>query len=258
MSLVTRVALAAVGLVSGIIGIGVAPASFWAWWYPGPLIALPVAALAASFAYLRRVTRATSIEQGQLDRILEYRPRRVIRGLEKTDFSGGWRRDLTFAVGLYAAERGEPEDRFLEPTLEELRQELYAAAVALDEATGQHAFAARTTRHWVDIGWSGGELDYADERTLEIAQRRSMALQAARDPLVDAHPRWSRRLGSVATPWLGSTASPVTRSRLRPKPRATDLARAREPIERMPPRRRCRPPDPRSSVPSPGVRRLRG
>ncbi len=190
MTKVLKFIVAVLGVVASIVGIAVAPRSFWCWWYPLPLIVLLAVALAGSWAYFLLSRRGPSkADQERLDRLFRVLPRQAVRRIEDADFHAGWKRDVNWPVSKFVYDMDAPEDRFDNRKLESARRRLYEKAFEFDGANATHGFPARGRNQleWRDTGSSAGELEMLPPEQLAQAEERAVTIASAARETVEAH-----------------------------------------------------------------------
>jgi hypothetical protein len=163
------------------------------WLYPaGVLIAAAALILALAVAlYVATRPRAATVEYGERERerdtrvIAEIRstlPRgRVHALLRMQDFGNAWRSEWMDAI-FHLERKNDVEDRFLDPTLERLRQDLHTAVEELSELFAAETFPVRGAgaAEWQDVGVRAGE-------DRELWNRRKTLLNEASDRVADAY-----------------------------------------------------------------------
>jgi hypothetical protein len=182
---------AAVGIVGSIVGILLAPRTFWEGiWdrlYPIPLIVVLAVALVVSWVYfVIDKRRPSDADQRRLDTVFELLSRKAIDNVAAEGFVASWRDTLTWPVVLYVEEHAGHEEHFDNRAMEKRRQRLFQAADEFRWADAKHGFPDRYNRDFRNTGWSEGELEF-DERKLGIAERRAKMIRDAAEELVAAH-----------------------------------------------------------------------
>jgi hypothetical protein len=183
--------MSGVGLLSGLIGIWVAPRSFWDWWWPEPAVLLLVVVVLAESAYLLVTRRAppapASHDQDNIHELLRMFPRETVNEWRDTDLLGGWPYWITDDLGALAR-RDEIEDRFIDPAIEQRRARLHDAARRLALLDAELGVPARLNGEWRDVGYSAGQLDSmmgTEEGTR--ASQHARNLEAAAEAMAEAY-----------------------------------------------------------------------
>lgn len=184
-------ATGAVGVLASAAGLWAAPASFWAWLWPTPVVIGLVILLVAQTGYSWRTSASRSYsdsDQSNLSRLLARLPRETVIEWRETDLLGGW--PWFIVDDLHALVRlDEAEHHFRNRRLEKRRRALHEAASELALLDAQLGGPAKVNgAEWRDLGYSAGEFDFMQE-TPELQEARSHArqMEAAAEVMVQAY-----------------------------------------------------------------------
>lgn len=174
-----RGARAAAAAIVAWGGAALAIPGFAEWFYPGPLIAVLVAALVGSWTWtVVRLGRPTPADQRRLDRILSVATREAITALDNEDFTIAWKDEVVGGLRPIL-DMDRVEDRFEPGRLEACRSRFVWAVAALIDVESTNAWPHERQDHLRYVGVSSGEAEGGGEPYRRLDWRARLIHDAA-------------------------------------------------------------------------------
>jgi hypothetical protein len=127
-------------------------------------------------------------DKKNFEELVELLPREKIRYLDEHDFGNSWSRDVTMSFLEYVDTRNDVEHQFLDPVLEDKRQELYRTARDLTSKWIRFGVASRSNLGFYELAGSDRRRDEPPHgEHYERYVDRQRQINAAADEVVKAY-----------------------------------------------------------------------